>query len=124
MTQKKEFAIKLIEFYKSTITSSIQSIKILAEIQRNFPKEYEIMEELKDDPSIVDQLADVLPQEEKDTMILIFIKASAIGRRMNKLFDLTVEEKEKLIKDLEDFAEFAEKRMKESLERKEEQGGK
>ena len=117
--RRKEFARKLIEFYKSTIISSIDAIKILTEIQRKFPKEYEIVEELKDDPSIVDQLTDVLPQEEKDALILIFVKASYIGRKMKKLFDLTVEEKEKLIKDLEEFAKFTEKKMKESLKRKE-----
>ena len=116
--RSREFTLELIKFYKSFIGSSSDAIKILVNIQKNYENEYKIMEELKDDPTILDELTNKLSPEEKNALILVFVKASGIGRKMNKLFELSVNEKEALIDELNKFAEFVEKTLKELIKEK------
>ena len=107
-----EFADEIIKFYKSFIVSSASAIQILARIQKNFPDQYKVMNELKDDPSVIEQLTVKMTPKQVETLLLIIMKASNLGRRSQNLFDLSVEEKEKLVKDLRDFARYVENALK------------
>jgi len=110
---KKKFVRELIEFYKDFVKGSAKAVRTLADIQKKYEEEYETFVDLKEDPAQIEDLMKELSSEEKEVILLMLIKASSLGKRMNKLFDLPVEEKERLADDLDKFAEFAEKKLKE-----------
>lgn len=116
--RRREFALRLIEFYKTSLTSANESIKILADIQKNYPDYYESVSEFKDDPMAIDELTENMTPDERDAILVILIRGSNIGKQASRLFNLTVNEKEKLIEDLEKFAAFVEKKLKEIVEKR------
>lgn len=117
----KEFTMNLIKFYKSFIAGSVDSIKILADIQKNNPKEYELLIRLKNDPTAMEDAMTELSQEDKNVLMIIFIRASHLGNRLNNLFESTVDDKIKLAKDLEEFSNYVEEELS-KLEKKYREG--
>lgn len=115
--KQKKFGFALINFYKEFLLGSSKAVGQLSNIQKEFPEHYKVMKELKDDPQAIEEITSGLPEEIKDTLLLIIIKASAIGKRMNNLFDLSIDEQKKLSEDINKFAEDVEKRMGALLEK-------
>lgn len=111
VNKKKEFALELIKFYKEFLIGSSEAVSILAKIEKKYPKEYEILKELKDDPRAITELTKKMSNEEREVFLLIVVEASALGQKINKLFDLTQKEKENLAKEIEDFANRVEKKL-------------
>ena len=113
---KIEFIEKLIEFYKEFTAGTSKSIKLLADIQKDYPNEYEKLQDLYNNPEVLSDIVGDMKSEVKDALILVIIKASAIGKKTSKLFELTAEEKYKLAQDLTDYAKFVEQKSKEIKE--------
>jgi DNA repair ATPase RecN len=110
---KKEFGLSLIQFYKEFLLGTAKSVSLLAEIEKKYPEQYQTIKELKDDPKAITQLSEKMPEEVKTFLYSTIIETSTLGSRMNRLFDLTQVEKEKLSKDMCDFAERFEKKVNE-----------
>ncbi|MCD6229973.1 MAG: hypothetical protein J7K00_04160 [Candidatus Diapherotrites archaeon] len=108
---KEEFGIEMIKFYKEFLIGSSKSVELLANIEKKFPKEYEVIKELKDDPKVLVSLSSEVPDNVKTVLFSVLVEASLLGSRMNKLFDLTNEEKETLATDIDKFAKKIEKEL-------------
>ncbi len=109
--RKKEFVIALINFLESSITGTAESVNALAKIQENFGDEYEKFRAAKLDPSQLDAILKDLAASDKEAFLLIFARASFIAPKLNKLFDLTLEEKKELAASINNFS----KSVKETL---------
>lgn len=107
----KELAKELIRFYKSSVCGTADSIKALIEIEEKFPTEYKKIREAKIDPSQIDKMMDKMSPKEKDTFFVIFAKASYIAPKLNRVFDLSLEEKKELITTIKSFGDFTEKKL-------------
>lgn len=111
-----EFTKELIRFLKSSICGSSESVKSLAEIEEKFEDDYKKLKEIKMDPDQIDEIMKDMSDKEKEILLLVFTKASIYGRKLNGLFDLSLEDKKKLAKDLNDFASFVETKLTELTE--------
>jgi len=116
---EKEFGKDLIKFYKEFIKGNSSAIKTLADIQDKYPEEYKLLEDLREDPTIVEKLSDKLTEEERNAIIIVLIRAAQLGRKTQNMFELSSEDKRKLAKELENFGEFVEKKMNELTEKRE-----
>lgn len=114
----KKFVQDLITFYKSYISGSTESIRLLAEIQEKFPDEYTLLLEIKNDPTRIEQITEELTEDEKGMLIMIFIRASELGRKIYNLFESSAEEKRKLANDLDNFSVYVDKKLTEFLEKR------
>lgn len=112
-----KFVKELIEFYRGFVTGSSKSIRILAEIEEKYPKQYRIINEIRWDPESVEKLMEELTDNQKELFFNIFIKASILGQRLNRLFELTIDEKKKLADDLDKFSEEVEKKLTKIIEK-------
>jgi predicted flavoprotein YhiN len=111
MGKEKEFGLELIKFYKSYLTGSADAIESLAIIEKKYPKEYKLVKQTKDDPSAIMQLTNELSDEAKETFLYIMIRASSLGSKLNNVFDLSQQDKEKLAKDIREFSLTVEKKI-------------
>ena len=116
----KSFVYDLIQFYKDFIAGNSNAIKTLATIQESHPDQYELLLQLKDDPSIIGE-SKLLNENEKTLMLIIILRASKLARKSQNLFELSVKDKRQLAEDLETFAKFVEEKMKELMKQKEEE---
>jgi len=114
--KRKEFGLELIKFYKGFLLGSSDAVKSLAKIEKKYPNEYKILKELKDDPKVIVQLANKLPEDVRNVLFSIIVESSALGEKMNRLFDLSQKEKEKLAKEIDDFANRVEKDLNKLIE--------
>lgn len=110
---RKKFFEELIKFYKTTLLGTAESVKTLVDIEKRFPENYLKLKEATFNPEKIEEILASMTEEEKETFLLVFTKASLISRKLNKLFDLDVEEKTKLAKEIEDFVKFTERKLKE-----------
>lgn len=108
---KNRFGIELIKFYKEFLLGSSKAVLQLAKIEQDFPEQYKVIRSLKDDPEAIFEMTTKLPSEVKDTLILVIVKSSAIGRKMNQLFDLNVEQKKELASEIEKFSTDVENKL-------------
>lgn len=106
-----EFLIELIKFFKSSICGTADSVKTLATIEEKFPDQYKNLSESKMDPSQIDKLMGKMSPEDKDTFLIIFARASYIAPKLNKLFDLSLEEKKELTETINKYASFVEEKL-------------
>ena len=111
-TKDKQFLIELVEFYKSFIGNTQQSIEKLAIIQDKFPKGYANLVKLQHDPSVLLEISNQIDDNERRIMLDLFFMASSISKKLSLLYELTSDEKRKLITDIENFS----KRMDKNLE--------
>lgn len=114
--EMKDFYNELINFYKDFITGSSDAIRALATIEQKYPKQYEIIREIKFDPSSIEKLTDNMSDKQKETFFMIFVKASLIGKKLTNLFELTHDQKIKLAEELDEFSVFVDKKLKELTE--------
>jgi len=108
---QEKFGEELIIFYKEFLLGSSKAVEQLAQIQKDFPKQYELIKQMKDDPEMIEQITVGLSEEVKDTLLLVIVKASSMGKRMNNLFDLSADEQKTLAEDIQKFSIYVEKRM-------------
>lgn len=113
--RKKELLKRLISFYKDYVSGSAKAVDTLADIHENFPDYYELINRIKSDPTLIDQMMTEMSERDKEIFLLILIKASMLGERMNELFNLSVEEKRKLAEDLREFSKFVDTTLMEKL---------
>jgi len=109
----KKFFEDLIKFYMASVLGTAKSVATLVEIEKKFPNNYLKLKEATFDPEKIDEILTSMSDEEKETFLLIFTRASIISRKLNELFDLNLEEKEKLVKEIRAFAIFVGNRLKE-----------
>jgi len=103
-SKKKEFSLKLIDFYSDYITNSAQAVKKLADIEREYPEQYQIIRQAKFDPMSIDKIMENMTSEEKEIFFTLFMKSSLLGRKLVNLFDITADEKDDLAKELLDLS--------------------
>lgn len=105
----KLFVTELSKFYKTFLTDTINSIKQLAEIQRKYPQEYNKWVKVQKDPSALIELSNSLDEESRKTLIDLFVRASSLAKKIMIIYEMSIEEKEKLIKEINAFSESIEK---------------
>ena len=115
---KHEFGMKLLGFYKEFLCGSAKAIELLAEIQTAYPKEYDILVQMKNDPTMIEQFTESLSTEEKDLLLLAMIKASQLGSKMNNLFELSANDKRVLISEINKYSSWLGISLKQLVERK------
>lgn len=88
--KKKEFAIKLMEFYEKFLGGIADSIEYLADLQENYQEEYEEFKQTQMDlnklPQLLDEL-DKLDPELKDAFANLILR---IGLASSKLINAIV----------------------------------
>lgn len=120
MTKREaEFLIELITFFKYSICGTANSIRTLTTLEEKFKPEYDELRKSKLDPAQIDKLLEKMPQKEKDVFFMIFAKATYIVPKINKLFDLNLEEKKELSETIDNFAKFVEDKLTELIKDRE-----
>ena len=110
--REEKFVLELIEYLEFSIIGTADSVKKLAQIEKNYKKEYDIYRKSKLDPAQLDTLIKNASPELKNTLLIIFAKSSYIAPKLNKVFDLSLEEKEELSKTMEEFGKFVKAELK------------
>jgi len=108
----KEFGGYLINFYKEFLLGTSKSVEILAKIEKEYPEEYKILKDIKDDPTVIAKLSDKIPDDVKTILYSIIVESSALAEKMNKVFELSQEDKESLAKDIRKFSERVNNELK------------
>ena len=106
------FVLDLIEFHKIFLTDASKSISKLAEIQKKYPEEYSDLVKMQKDPSYLLKLSEKLDDESRKILIDSFIRASTLSTKLMMLYELSYEEKQELIKEIEKFSESMQNSIK------------
>jgi len=106
-----EFLIELIKFFKGSICGTADSVNTLANIQKKFPEEYKEIQKSRLDPSKIDVIMEKMNPEEKDVFLLIYAKSSYIAPKLNRVFDLSLKEKQELAETITNFATYVEEKL-------------
>jgi len=117
--ENNKFFVDLIGFYSSFLKGNSKAIKKLADIQDNYPDIYKIIDDLKDNPSLIEEISEKLTSEQKDILIKFILKSSMLNRKLQNLFECSADEKRKLADELEKFGESFEQDMKKIIDKKE-----
>ena len=122
--QELNFAKDLILFYKEFTAGNAKAITLLADLQEKYPEQYKRLQEVNNNPETISDMALGLPSEAKDAILLILLKASKIGRKSIRLFDMNISEQREYAKELVEYAEFVERKANEldELRKKQTQG--
>ena len=107
-----KFMIELIKFFKGSVCGTADSVKTLAKIQENFPEEYKDLQASRMDPTQMEEIMENIPKEDRDILLLVYVKMSYIAPRMTKLYDLSVKDKNILAADMEEYGAFVESELK------------
>lgn len=110
---EKVFLEDLINFYKASVMGTAESVKKLAEIEENFPITYGKFKKATFDPENIESIMTSMTEEQKEIFLIIFTKVSFIAKKLNQLFEMPVDEKKKLAKEIEDFMRYMEKKLSE-----------
>ena len=100
----KNFLISLVEFYKETLGDASKTVRLLMNIQKKFPEQYQLLLDLQNDPSKILEITKQMNAEVSHIMINLFVQASILSNKVNRLFEISIEEKGILANDLEKFA--------------------
>ena len=99
------FSKELLIFYKELVGGIAPAIRTLAEIQENFPKEFDKFSRVKGSPSMTIGIVDKAPTEVKEDLLLMLYKSSELGNKIDNLFSLSLTDKKQLAKDLKRLSE-------------------
>lgn len=108
-----KFFNELLEYYQSSMGGAIDSIDKIAEIQKNYPEQYEIFKNLSKDTNLILQLGKKLSDTQKTILFELFIKSASLSERMRILIELTYKEKKILSEDLKEFSDGLIEKIKE-----------
>ena len=100
----EEFLNELLIFYQSSMKGLIGSVKQIAKVQKDYPKQYVIFKQLNKEPSLLIELGKGLSDKEKAILFELLIKSESLSKKMNVLFELSYEEKNILAKEIESFS--------------------
>jgi hypothetical protein len=114
---KRKFAINLIEFYKDSLCNSASSINKLAQLQKKFPKEYEVFKQASLDPTILPTILEKLDDESRGILVDIYFKQDVLSKKAHLLFQMGVKEKEEYAKQLADFGKLVDEKLKKLMEK-------
>ena len=118
---RDKFFEDLVNYYKSTVLGTAESVDILAKIEEVYPEHYQQLKQASIDPQNIEDILSDLTDEEKEAFFIIFAKANFIMKKLNNLFDLSIEEKKKLSKSIRDLADFTGKKIIEAKEKMKEE---
>ncbi len=113
-SEEPEFATAMIGFFDASIRNGATPIRLLADIQENFPKHYEVMLKIKDDPSLITD-NDSVPERVKSTMLLIVLKASKLGMESQRVYEMSIKEKREFANKLDEFSKFIKRKLEEEM---------
>lgn len=114
MPEKDEqFALALVEFYKSFLGDTADSVRRLIKIQEKFPDGYKKLIEIQKDPSMLLELTKEVDEESARIIIEMFVKTSVLSKKTIGLFDLSVIEKKEFVDELEEFKNYMDKYINE-----------
>jgi len=98
--RREEFAVRLMEFYNKFLGGIADSIEYLADIQEEFPEEYENFKNAQIDLNKMPELLDELDPEMKGIFADIIIRIGIVSSRLNNAIILDSKEKIELAKEL------------------------
>lgn len=101
----ENFITLFAKFYKEYFSASSDSIKLLADIQKKYPEQYDSIKKFSTDPQAIESIINELSPEDQSVLLKILLKAGIFGRKIALIFDLSPDEKIKLAAEMEDFAE-------------------
>lgn len=109
---KIEFVDLFALFYEKFFDSSAEAIEILAKAQKEYKKEYESIKDFNENPTMIDELIDNLPDEKQAVLLKILLKAGRFGKKISNLFESSAEDKEELANELKKFSKELKKELK------------
>lgn len=111
--RRKEFLLSFAQFYEKFFENSAEAVEMLAEIQTDYPNEYNVIREFSSDPTAIKDLINKLDPEKRGILLNILLQAGNFGIRMANLFESGAKEKIKLAAELRGFARELSKHIKE-----------
>jgi len=111
-----EFSTAMIQFFDSSIKNGSTPIRMLADIQENFPEQYDVMLKLREDPSLITE-NDSIPEQVKSAMLLIVLKASKLGAESQRIYEMSAKEKRDLADKLDEFSKFIKSKLEEVMKK-------
>jgi hypothetical protein len=107
---------KIIRFYSDCALNLPNAINILSELQRDSPEVYQVLKEDNENPL---RIMEILPFDERrrrEALILTIFYGKNLLEKASKVWEMGVDEQIKLVKELDEFKERTEERIK-SLEK-------
>lgn len=108
--EDREFIRDLVRVLVGSIDGVKTSIDVLIELENRCggreSSVYGMFRSLIDGSRHIDDIVSGMDPDAQDTVLLIFMKVSAVSRKLDKLFDLTLSEKRQLQTDMERLSEF------------------
>lgn len=111
----KKFFLGILEFYEKFLESTSDSIRKLAEIQKNNKERYEKFKDLSYDTDKIVEMIGGLDEEDRGIFLEMLLRTQSFQKRMGNLFDLSAEEQNKLANDLDEFIKYMKKKLKERM---------
>jgi Asp-tRNA(Asn)/Glu-tRNA(Gln) amidotransferase C subunit len=101
--RKKEFAIRLMEFYEKFLGGMADSIEYLAELQEKYREEYEEFKQAQIDlnklPQLLDEL-DKLDPELKNAFVNLIVRVGLVSSKLMSAIVIEPDEKRSLANEL------------------------
>lgn len=104
-----KFISELIEYYELSMGDISKSIGKLAQIQDDYPKEYEEFLKISQRPDFLLEIK--ISDQIKNILFELLLKSSTLTQKLNKLLDLTSSEKKALAEELEKYVKELKKKF-------------
>jgi len=102
--EKTKFVSLYSQFYEKFFSGTADAVELLADLQRDYSEEYNLIKNFNKDVDAMEEFIDNLPEDKQAILLKIFLKANKFGKDMVNLFDSTEQEKRDLATNLKKFA--------------------
>ena len=118
--EKTKFVSLYSQFYEKFFSGTADAVELLADLQRDYSEEYNLIKNFNKDVDAMEEFIDNLPEDKQAILLKIFLKANKFGKDMVNLFDSTEQEKRDLATNLKKFASELKNEFEKDLESKDE----
>lgn len=114
---EKEFLFHLIDFYKDNLLGLSKTVDKLANLQRDFKEEYELIKQITFNPSALPDILQKLNDESRGILINIYLKQDVLAKKSAMLFQMNETEKRTFSTEIAEFSKLVDAELKKLAEK-------
>lgn len=119
MSEKDErFVDLLATFYKKFFIGTAEAVDVLADIEKDYPEEYQMIKSFGDNPNSIEDLMEGLSSTKQSVLLKLLLKSGKFAKDFINLLNFNEQQKRNLSKELKDFASEMTAIRKENKEEK------
>jgi len=107
------FVDLLAKFYEKFLLGSAESVETLADIEKDYNEEYNMLKDFATDPDSINKLMEKLSMEKQTILLRMLLQSGKFAGDFANLLNLTEEQKRELSKNLKKFVEEMTRQIKE-----------